>query len=396
MDDTIECKKPFLDTSKLKEFEEKINSTNIFYESEKHKPRWNLICVFMDRLESAVDYLNKHSLQPKSEEDLIFFMVFASILKDGIYAIYKNMFGKEPCTTENKKWFIEAMNCFKKWSSQDGEPTDDAFFEYLRAVSFAHPFNTSRNRCSSSRPFMAKNEIHLSLWVINKGLLFGKLSVGVRIYSNQTDDIQDIYVKFENLKSYVKERYDLIESASQWVEDEIKNQNDEWKQKNIVPSQDAVDTLKNIISILDERFVDTYTIESAQELISFEFNEVNKEKANHVKSKISNILPLVCDSINELDYEKMEELLSFLSDRPEKLHKGAHYQLEKIFTYLPQGSGPFMFGSNEQWAYEQAKHFYNEYAHRYVLIDFAKMNCLEIKLLIQIACILGCETESKE
>ena len=73
-------------------------------------------------------------------------------------------------------------------------PTDDKFFEYLRSIMFAHPFETNRPK------FFMKHEIQYSPWVIanNPATKFRgiKDGVGVRIYSNKFDEIKDLIFFF--------------------------------------------------------------------------------------------------------------------------------------------------------------------------------------------------------
>ena len=55
----------YLNKGLLNEFRNTINSTNIFQKTPQRKEKYNLICVVMDRLDSAIGYLNKHEKQPE-------------------------------------------------------------------------------------------------------------------------------------------------------------------------------------------------------------------------------------------------------------------------------------------------------------------------------------------
>ena len=72
-------KKQYLDRALLDEFAETIHSTNIFCKTEKLKEKYNLICVVIDRLNTAIEYLNKHQRAPVREQDFICFLVYANI-----------------------------------------------------------------------------------------------------------------------------------------------------------------------------------------------------------------------------------------------------------------------------------------------------------------------------
>ena len=77
--DGVEC---FLDSVLIDNFRKAINSSSIFTNSEKHKHRYNLTCAVMDRIDSAIKVLNSFHKVPKSEEKLVYFLVYACILKD--------------------------------------------------------------------------------------------------------------------------------------------------------------------------------------------------------------------------------------------------------------------------------------------------------------------------
>lgn len=74
----------------------------------------------------------------------------------------------------------------------------------------------------------------------------------------------------------------------------------------------------------------------------------------------------------------------------------AHYELEKIFTYLPNERAKIEIDSNEEWGLIQAKNFYSKYAYKYVFIDFENYSYNEIKTLVTVACILGFVEETKK
>ena len=389
---TVIEEKRFLNPALLEEFREVINSSNIFYDVPKYKHLWNLICVLMDRLESAVNYLNSHINQPKTEEDFVFFLVYASVLKDGIYKMYENIYKAKPKTINNKKWFKDAHDYSKPVFNEINCPTDDVFFEYLRALAFAHPFETSRR----GRPFMKENEVHCSPWVISH-CVFNKEkdSVGIRVYSNDEDDLTDLFISFGKLKKYLLERYSLIKTFIKWGKDEIIKQNVKWMRTKVNRSGNSITILRNACEVLDERFEEHYSIDEAIKILESSFDEEqNKNAVEHIKERIEKVIDSLCDCIDNLDYEGMEKCMDFLYERPNNLHNNANYELEKTFNYLEDERGLCLPGSNEEWGLFQATIFYKAYAHKYVKIDFNKMTYLQIKILIRVALITGREKEN--
>lgn len=387
----------YLDPQIISKFRDLINSSNIFYKLDEQKPRWNLICVLMDRLDSAISFLNSHSNQPETEEEFISVMVFASIVKDGIYKFYENVYNQKPTTIGLKKWFSCASIYGKPFFNEVTCPTDDVFFEYLRAVTFAHPFETSKGN-RSNRSFMKDGEIHTSPWVFCNGFLCNKKMFGVRVYTNETEghDILDVLIPFDNLKLYIKERYELIREFISWGEQAINNQNKKWIASKIERSGTPKTILMNIREILKERFVDEYLIDEAIDVLKYSSNiEKNNNAAKIIKNIIEQNIDIICDAVDNLDYEKLYEELDILYKRPKILHSTANYELEKIFSYLHGSREVIGVGSNEEWGIIQARSFVEKYAYKYVFVDIDKMDYSEIRILVRIACILGWLEERK-
>lgn len=384
----MEKNKQLFDVSLLRDFREVINSSNVFSDVPEYKHFWNLICVLMDRLDSAVHYLNNHSEQPKTEEDFVVFLVFATILKDGIYKFHENIYGIKPKTIDKKKWFKGAHNYSKPLFNETNCPTDDIFFEYLRSLAYAHPFETSKR---NGRVFMNEGEIHLSPWVIANSVLgLEKDSVGLRVYTNNDEGLTDVFVSFSNLKNYLLERFLLLKTFIKWGRDEIVKQNKKWMETKVDRIGSPIDILKNICSVLESRFLDHYLIDVAIDILSSEFKlKKNEVAVSFVKDKIVNVLESVCDCVDKLDYEGMEECLNFIYERPQKLHNNAYYELEKTFDYLGDERGTCPRGSNEEWGLIQAEHFYNSYAKQFVIIDFNTMTYKDIKILMRVSLIIG-------
>ncbi len=383
-----ENKKEFLDRKLIEQFREVINSSNAFCDVPEYQSLWNLICVLLDRLDSAVNYLNTHSNQPKTEEELVFFMVYASMLKDGIYKFYENIYHVKPRTIESRRWFSDAHTYSEPIFNEENCPTDDAFFEYFRALSFAHPYEVSKR---TGRLFMENDEIHLSPWVISNCFIGKeKDDIGFRLYSNKDEGLKDIFVRFRNLKGYLAQRYRLIYTFIKWGNEEIIKQNNLWMQDKVCRKGTSTEILKNVIDVLEKRYCSHYSIDEALTVLNSNFSdERNNEALEAVKSLINQNINQICDSVDNLDYEKMEESISILYKRPKKLHDHAHYELEKIFDYLGDERGPCLRGSNEEWGLIQAVNFYEAYAKKFVKIDFDKMSYKDIKTLIRISCILG-------
>ena len=214
----------FLNPDVYREFRNAFNETPLFMYNEEYKTCFNLFCAVTDRLESCIEYLNGHAETPKTEEDFLSFVMFSCMVLDAVKHVLKQLdiekidkidYFQNICLS--KPLNIEKHKC----------PTDDKFFEYLRSIMFAHPFETNRPK------FFMKHEIQYSPWVIanNPATKFRgiKDGVGVRIYSNKFDEIKDLIFSFDVLKKYIKSQYLLLDLATEKVKEIVSLKEIEWK-----------------------------------------------------------------------------------------------------------------------------------------------------------------------
>lgn len=381
--------KTYLDVSLIWDLHNVIESSDIFMSEEPLKHKYNLFCAFKDRMFSAVKYLNEHSNLPKSEEEFINFLVYAAIVRDGIMKLYENLYGENPPFIGEKKYFLGVRTYSAKYFSEETQPTDDDFFEYLRAMAFAHPYETSKR----GRPFMEDGEIQMCPWVIidKSGMTCRiKNPVGIRIYSNKfEDDLQDILFSFDDVKAYIKSRYKCLKEITKWAKEELEKHIEEWKKRKINRNQDPVDILTEIKSVLTDRFQDASSIEDLLVYLTCPISvDENRENVYKFRQAIVGIIPGICDSVDNLDCESMEQEIGELLAYPREMHQMAHYQLEKIFSYLNERNETIDPYSNEAWGLKQAQDFANGFAKKWVKIDVDTMQYDEIKLLVNTACYL--------
>lgn len=381
--------KTYLDESLIWDLHNVIESSDIFMREEPLKHKYNLFCAFKDRMFSAVKYLNEHSNSPKTEEEFINFLVYAAIVRDGIIKLYQNLYGTRPPFIEEKKYFLDVRRYSEKYFTEGTQPTDDNFFEYLRAMAFAHPYETS----GRNRPFLQNGEIHICPWVIVSkvgGLFEIKNPVGIRIYSNKfEDDLLDILFSFDDLKAYIKSRFVCLKEITKWAKQELAQHIKEWKKRKINRNQDPVKVLTEIKKVLTDRFQDAGSIEGLLAYLQCPIsNEEDRENVLKFRQAIIDAIPDICDSVDNLDCESMEQIISELFVYPKKMHQMACYQLEKIFTYLDDRSEVIDPYSDEEWGLQQAYNFSNEFAKKWVKIDVKTMSYDEIKLLVRTACYL--------
>lgn len=267
-------KKPlYLNTDLVGELREAINSSPIFWKDEKYHSFYNQVCAVMDRLRTAVDYVNKHRYYPKSEEKFICFMAFACMIIDAPKMLAKkiNTFVSEQGISEEYKVKLLSKKdkvlfkdiCMKApFNMTEQEcPTDDEFFEFFRSITFAHPYNTNR--------LFKKLGNQVSPWinVYNRSsFLIGlKGFIDIKMYSDLRDKNNNsnhsISVSFNDLKEYIKLRYENLKLITQWIENEVLRNKSIWKAQGIVRGQTPVETLYNIKQALTNQFQDTYEVD---------------------------------------------------------------------------------------------------------------------------------------
>lgn len=379
----------FLNPDVYREFRNAFNETPLFMYNEEYKTCFNLFCAVTDRLESCIEYLNGHAETPKTEEDFLSFVMFSCMVLDAVKHVLKQLdiekidkidYFQNICLS--KPLNIEKHKC----------PTDDKFFEYLRSIMFAHPFETNRPK------FFMKHEIQYSPWFIanNPATKFRgiKDGVGVRIYSNKFDEIKDLIFSFDVLKKYIKSQYLLLDLATEKVKEIVSLKEIEWKKHKINRSLDYLDILKEIKDILKLRHEEYYDVETVIRYMGCKNTlKENLTSVERFKQGIIEIIPDLCDAIDSLNYEMATEKLDYiLHQRPWKMHSMANYQLGKIYCDLNETQ----IVSKREWALEQVELFSKEFAKKWVTIIPQEMSFDEIKLLVTVSCYLEKIEQEKE
>ena len=157
-----------------------------------------------------------------------------------------------------------------------------------------------------------------------------------------------------------------------------------------------METIQSIKDVLHSRFEETYSISIAEKYLCCELTyDSNKENVLKYREAIIAVLPRVCDCVDNLDYEGLENALNILHVTPKKMHSHAYYQLEKIFDYLDQRSEHIEPDSNEEWGLIQAYEFSQQFAKKWVEIDIRTMSYDEIHLLVSTACYLEAKEQAE-
>lgn len=378
----------FLHPELNKRFRKVINSSPIFQEGELRE-NFNLLCAAMDRIDTCVAYLNKHSNFPRTEEDFIIFLMFAAMLRDAVLDVLVGVLPNFERNGSELYFFKDTYLHSAVYNPDKPVPSDDRFFEYIRTLAFAHPTDTSRPS------FLRKNEKQYSPWVsVNRPLnrFMGTPNmVGIRVYTTASDEIINIQFPLQVLKDYISSRYEKLSLAISWAEESIRKAEAEWREQHIKRNVSPVEVLTSIKEVLALRYQSTGEIDDMIVDLTCPLTiQENLASVSEYRNAIIDAIPQICDGI-----ENLEELFNIpaynaLRELPKTMPQGTSYQLEKIFTYLDD---EYSTGTNYTFGLMQAGDFAEGFAKKWVVICPQEMPICEIHLLVRTACYLEAQAQ---
>ncbi|EAD5400629.1 hypothetical protein BSX36_06095 [Listeria monocytogenes] len=363
---------------------ELIQENNLLCNDPEYKSLFNMLSAGITRIETSIEYLKAKKDRIETEDDLSNYIVNACYVLETIKLIMKNLkiesIYKEKNNAENLadaedmesyKFFKEVAIGGPLYIDVAKCPTDNQFFEYFRSLSTMHPADTSRPKFLRER-----EETHYSPFVIVENTKLGK-RVGAQIYSNKSDEILNLLIPLDQLNNYINSRFLQIQNIIDKLKQICKEKEDEWRKEKVKVESNIVDTLKNIKQILECRFEDTYEVDLAIQYLECELTiKVNSGNVNNYRNEITNRVQKIVEAVDELDYNRMLELLSIVSKPKNLIYK---YELEKIFDYLNEESE---YVDKYNIALDYAKRIATSFASEWVQIDCDKMTPTEIKLLL--------------
>lgn len=384
---------PKLDKTIIYKLNETFESSPIFLKEEKYSDKFFLCRAVIERLELAVDYINNNIKYPFNNHEFICFMMYATMIIDGVKVLYERIFQKSPYNKEIK-YFKHAQEQNILHLSKDEFINDDKFFEYLRSITFAHPFNTDRTYKNIYGSQVSPSVL--------PGVLLDKVfkddiedPVGALVFTSKKDKYgtNTIIVEssFAQLYAYINDRYEKITQIIEWFKDESFNKIEEWKShktsKNLMPTE----SLLEIINILKERYKNFSGVYQLLFYLNCKIsNENNRNKIDLYRSEIIKQISLMQKALDDFDYDELDSIILSLTKVPRRLKGECHYQLEKIYRDLPENDmREAPADDRESWALKQADEFYKMFAKKWVQIDVNTMSNSEIKLLVAVS--LYCE-----
>ena len=373
----------FLDPEIIRKAQQIISLNSLFYRDPVQKKHFRFICASLQRISTAVNFLNSHSGFPEENPDFIHWFVYASMLQRSIYCLFKNLnLDYKRALSEKEKYYFKTI-CEKHKLTQFNE--DDKFFSHLRSLVFAHPTDAHDH---SRKPKKTKR-IYSPLAYVDKQ----HEEVGAMIYTSGEEEIGLLQIPFALLKDYINDRYQLLNHLIDYLNKIIEEKTEEWKKRKIDINAQPLIVLKELVEVLKERYVDHNEFDELITYFTIESSiPANNEAILKYRKAIVSAIPILCNAIIDMDYNKMFDTLSQLVGWgcvPNGLYEGASYDLEKIFS-LSYQTQP----SDIWWALRRVDSFSDHFAKKWVIIDTEHMSFDEIKLLVVAACF--CEKNLTE
>lgn len=145
----------FLHPELNKRLRKVINSSPIFQEG-KLRGNFNLLCAAMDRIDTCVAYLNKHSNFPRTEEDFIIFLMFAAMLRDAVLDVLVGVLPNFERNGGELHFFKDTYLHSAVYNPDKPVPSDDRFLSI-----FAHlPLLTPQIQAAPHFCEKMRNSIH--------------------------------------------------------------------------------------------------------------------------------------------------------------------------------------------------------------------------------------------
>lgn len=372
-------------------------SSPIFSKEDKYSDKYLLCCAVIERLEFAVDYINFNLKYPFDKHGYICFMLYANMIVDGVKVLYERIFQKKPYDKEIY-FFKHAQEQQVLHLSKDEYIDDDKFFEYLRSITFAHPFNTDRTYKNIYGSQVSPTVL--------PGVKVGKFfvddiddPVGALVYSSKkygfgTNTVV-VETSFKQLFSYINDRYEKLIPVIEWFNDENYITLEKWKSHKTSKNLKSIEALIEMVDILKERYEDCSGLIQLLWYLKCHITYTNnEEKINAYRSAIESKIPLMQNFIDELEYEQLDSIIRSLTRAPKRLKGECYYHIEKIYRDLNENDKrESPKNDREKWALIQANEFYESFAKKWVMIDVKTMSNSEIKLLVATACY--CENNKK-
>lgn len=310
--------KPF-DYSIKEELSDLLQRTKAFRSDKELSRQFSLACVVQDRLFDAIGYLDAHLDPPRNIEEFYLFMVYADNVFSAINEFFKikvirdnvpYKFRPGGGVANQTGFFVDAFKKAFPKAPPSACPSDDDFFRYFRSLSFAHPYETSRQK------FIDRDggERHYSPFPVTRncpGFPIGDDGdIGVVVYSNgEGNSISPTYftitLRYSTIKDFLISRYNTLADITEYIRDLLAVKEKSWLRHKIDRNKPLPELLAQLHSIYEERLEEPYYIEELVRHIETPITPGhgnNEEVVRKYRDALRSILPLVCNAVDNGDY----------------------------------------------------------------------------------------------
>lgn len=373
-----------IDEKIYQEFRKALNATNVFGCEKEYVELYNLGYALLDRMEKCVGYINAHTMIPNSEEEFLLLMMYGSMVVDAVKLVLHLLEVEHPYTRDSQTTYSYFADVCEEYNLilPDGKiPTDDKVWEYIRSLSFAHPFETSRAK------FLKKDETQYSPAIIaNIKPEFlpvdAEPTIGILVYSTAFPEIKVLNIPYTRILGYISSRYQLLALGTERIKQIIEDKKQEWAKQKVQVGTNPLDTLKSAAAIMESRHEETALGELVLLLEVQSTFEENRLQIRAYQSKIESAISQIVMFVESLDTDGLNNYLEQMLQVTKPKYGGADYQIQKIFSGLNQ----YADECEQKSGLKQADAFYKDCGYKWVKIDVAQMGNEEIKLLVRIAC----------
>lgn len=384
-----------------------LQHTKAFRMDDEHADQFSFACVLQDRLNDAISYLNKHLTPPNSRDEFYLFMVYADNVFSAVEEFYKlPMINKKTLKSlKNKTYFYDSFKRAFPNIAEDEIPTDDNFFKYIRALSIAHPYETSRQTFIDSKNEDLKNrERHYSPYSLTRndpGFPFSEDGdIEIVVYTNQKGKNKPagfikIILKYAVIMKFLISKYNLLLPIIKDIETLLTSKEEEWNKYAIdknLPIEAFFIELRTIYEKCKENtfFIDEVCEQLAIKLTPGYFK--NEKSLERYREAFQAILPLISEAVSLGDYNTSSHLITEITLARILENTNAPSNISYYHGKITEICGKLKFCKKDEEVLNLTTCFkgyvsflMEEYATKWIEIDFDTMSQQEIEFLLNIA-----------
>lgn len=359
---------------------------------------WHRICAIMDRIDDISFYLNSLIIKQDEHSKLEMFKFYNFLDQSAVLLECIEVLGK--IYSFDFRAIDERFNIFNNQGS-DGKGTDKTYFKYIRSICSVHPIMTNKEKSyiesgtrSECSPFCVWTDNGIS-WDAEESDLY------CLVYTNSTYN-KHINIKLDELFSYVKYRYSIIELLISHINTFNKSVEEKYRKVHIRTLKEC-SSYNEYLGVLKDEYERRVSSgwDSVFEFYIYALQADFKEPQNHTALvKFQNSIKYTCSFLHKYLQDLPEEeafentgiktkeenvtgdhIFFHLFSLPEfndyELWQKYHYPFEKL-------TGLFSSDRDDFWKeslYREVK----DYVTPFVSIDFKTMDNKQIALLIYIS-----------